>query len=131
MPLDKSKPVLVIDDNFAILRIVKALLEPQGFGEVDGAGTGPEAIRKLTQRPFGVVICDYFMMPMNGIDVKRLMDRKPELASIPFLMMTTKEETFDRSKFDKAGIYHIILKPFTAEGLMAAIEAAAAEPIQI
>lgn len=131
MPLDKSKPVLVVDDNFAIIRIVKALLEPQGFGEVEGAGTGPEAIRKLTQKAFGLVVCDYFMMPMNGIDLKRVMDRRRDLASIPFLMMTTKEETFDRSKFDRAGIHHIILKPFTAESLMAAVEAAAAEPIQI
>ena len=131
MPLDKSKPVLVVDDNLAIIRIVRALLEPQGFKDIEGAGTGPEAIRKLSQRSFGLVICDFFMMPMNGIDLKRVMDSKRAAVPIPFLLMTTREETFDRAKFDKVGIHHVILKPFTAEGLMSAIEAAAGEPLQV
>ena len=68
MPFDRSKPVLVVDDNFAIIRIVKALLNAQGVLDVEGAGSGPEAIRKLSQKAFGLVISDFFMMPMNGID---------------------------------------------------------------
>ncbi|MFO1147647.1 MAG: response regulator [Alsobacter sp.] len=118
MPFDRTKPVLVIDDNFAIIRIVKALLGAQGINDVEGAGSGPEAIRKLSQRPYGIIICDYFMMPMNGIDLKRVLERRPDTATIPFLLMTTKEETFDRSKFQRANVHHIILKPFTADSLI-------------
>lgn len=118
MPFDRSKPVLVVDDNFAILRIVKALLSAQGVPDVDGAGSGPEAIRKLSQKPYGMVICDFFMMPMNGIDLKIVMDRREEFAGIPFLLMTTKEETFDRSKFERVNLRHILLKPFTGETLI-------------
>jgi two-component system, chemotaxis family, chemotaxis protein CheY len=116
--------VLVVDDNFAIIRIVKALLGGQGVTDVEGAGSGPEAIRKLSQRPYGVIICDYFMMPMNGIDLKRVMDRRPDTAAIPFLLMTTKEETFDRTKFERANVNHIILKPFTADSLIGEIDRA-------
>jgi two-component system chemotaxis response regulator CheY len=112
----------VVDDNFAIIRIVKALLSAQGVLDVEGAGSGPEAIRKLSQRSFGLVICDYFMMPMNGIDLKLVMDRREEFASIPFLLMTTKEETFDRSKFERANLRHILLKPFTGEILISQID---------
>jgi two-component system, chemotaxis family, chemotaxis protein CheY len=122
LPFDRSKPVLVIDDNFAIIRIVKALLGAQGVNDVEGAGSGPEAIRKLSQRPYGLVICDYFMMPMNGIDLKLVLDRREEFSGIPFLLMTTKEETFDRTKFEKANLRNIILKPFTGDGLMSEID---------
>jgi CheY-like chemotaxis protein len=122
VPFDRSKPVLVVDDNFAIIRIVKALLSAQGVLDVDGAGSGPEAIRKLSQKAFGLVICDYFMMPMNGIDLKLVMDRREEFASIPFLLMTTKEETYDRSKFERANLQHILLKPFTGEILINQID---------
>ncbi len=118
MPFDRTKPVLVIDDNFAIIRIVKALLGAQGVNDVEGAGSGPEAIRKLSQKAFGIIICDYFMMPMNGIDLKKIIERRPDMAAIPFLLMTTKEETFDRTKFERANVNHIILKPFTADALM-------------
>jgi CheY-like chemotaxis protein len=122
LPFDRSKPVLVIDDNFAIIRIVKALLGAQGVNDVEGAGSGPEAIRKLSQRPYGLVICDYFMMPMNGIDLKLVLDRREEFSGIPFLLMTTKEETFDKTKFEKANLRNIILKPFTGDGLMSEID---------
>lgn len=122
MPFDRSKAVLVVDDNFAIIRIVKALLSAQGVRDVEGAGSGPEAIRKLSQRSYGLVISDFFMMPMNGVDLKLIMDRRSEFAAIPFLLMTTKEETFDRSKFERANLQHIVLKPFTGETLMQQID---------
>lgn len=122
MPFDRTQPVLVIDDNFAIIRIVKALLGTHGVTDVEGAGSGPEAIRKLSQRRYGFIICDYFMMPMNGVDLKLVLDRRDEFARIPFLLMTTKEETFDRTKFERANLRNIILKPFTGDGLIAEID---------
>lgn len=124
---DRSRPVLVVDDNFAIIRIVKTLLEAQGVREVDGAGSGPEAIRMLSKKPYGLVISDFFMMPMNGIDLKLVMDRRPDWKRIPFVIMTTKEETYDRSKFDRAKIRNILLKPFTADTLVAESDRAALE----
>lgn len=122
MPFATNQSVLVIDDNFAILRIVKTLLDGQGVKDVDGAGSGPEAIRLLSKKPYGLIISDFFMMPMNGIDLKLVIDRSPEWSKIPFLLMTTREETYDRTKFDKARIKHVLLKPFTAQKLMEAIE---------
>lgn len=129
MPFDRSKPVLVIDDNFAIIRIVKALLGSHGVNDVEGASSGPEAIRKLSQRPYGFIICDYFMMPMNGVDLKLVLDRRDEFARIPFLLMTTKEETYDRSKFERANLRNIILKPFTGDGLIAEIDRISDTPL--
>ncbi|MHB2167190.1 response regulator [Alsobacter sp. R-9] len=125
MPFDRSRPVLVVDDNFAIIRIVKTLLGAQGVREVDGAGSGPEAIRLLAKKPYGLVISDFFMMPMNGIDLKLVMDRRPDWKAIPFVIMTTKEETYDRTKFERAHIHNILLKPFTAETLIAEADRAA------
>ncbi len=123
---DRSRPVLVVDDNFAIIKIVKTLLGAQGVSDVDGASSGPEAIRLLSKKPYGLVISDFFMMPMNGIDLKLVMNRRPEWRTIPFVIMTTKEETYDRTKFDRAMIGNILLKPFTADTLVAEADRAAA-----
>ncbi len=125
MPFDRSKPVLVVDDNYAIIRIVTALLRTQGITDVEGTGSGPDAIRRMAQRSFSMVICDYFMMPMNGIDLKLLMDRRNSLAAIPFVLMTTREETYDRAKFERANIRNLILKPFTAASLVETMDRAA------
>lgn len=127
MGFDRSRPVLVVDDNYAITCIVKTLLEAQGVREIDGAGSGPEAIRMLSKKRYGLVISDYFMMPMNGIDLKLVMDRRPDWKQIPFVIMTTKEETYDRGKFERARIRNILLKPFTAETLLAESDRAARE----
>lgn len=122
LPFDRTRPVLVVDDNFAIIRIVKTLLDSQGVKEVDGAGSGPEAIRLLSKKPYGLIICDYFMMPMNGVDLKAVIDRNATWARIPFLLITTREETYDKTKFEKAKITNVLLKPFTAQSLMAEID---------
>ena len=122
MPFDRTRPVLVVDDNFAIIKIVKTLLDSQGVKEVDGAGSGPEAIRLLSKKPYGMIICDFFMMPMNGVDLKAIIDRHASWSKIPFLLITTREETYDKSKFEKAKIKNVLLKPFTAQSLMDEID---------
>jgi two-component system, chemotaxis family, chemotaxis protein CheY len=122
LAFDRTRPVLVVDDNFAIIRIVKTLLDSQGVKEVDGAGSGPEAIRLLSKKPYGVIISDFFMMPMNGVDLKLVIDRNTAWSQIPFLLMTTREETYDKSKFEKAKIRNVLLKPFTAQSLMDEID---------
>lgn len=124
---DRNKPVLVVDDTYAIVRIVRTLLNAQGVLDVEGAGSGPEAIRKLNQKEYGLVICDYHMTPMSGADLKLIMDGRPEWAGIPFLMMTASDKAqIIKQKLDRPNAPPVIMKPFTAETLMNAMNVAAA-----
>ncbi|PSC03976.1 two-component system response regulator [Alsobacter soli] len=123
MSFDRSKPVLVVDDTYAIVRIVRTLLNAQGVLDVEGAGSGPEAIRKLSQKEYGLVVCDYYMTPMSGADLKLIMDGRPEWAGIPFLLMTTNDAGA-KAKLDRPGAPILIQKPFTAEALLAAMDRA-------
>jgi two-component system, chemotaxis family, chemotaxis protein CheY len=122
LAFDRSKAVLVVDDNFAIIKIVKVLLDTQGVTDVDGATSGPEATRLLAKKPYGLIISDFFMIPMNGGDLKLAIDRNPVWSKIPFLLITTREETYDMRKLDKSNIKNVLLKPSTAQGLMAEID---------
>jgi two-component system, chemotaxis family, chemotaxis protein CheY len=124
MSFDRSLPVLVVDDTYAIIRIVRTLLNAHGVLDVEGAGSGPEAIRKLSQRDYGLVISDYGMTPMSGADLKLIMDSRPEWSGIPFLLMTT-QELAKRAKLDRPNAPASIMKPFTAEALLSAMGRAA------
>ncbi|GGH13319.1 response regulator [Alsobacter metallidurans] len=126
MSFDRSKPVLVVDDTYAIVRIVRTLLNAQGVLDVEGAGSGPEAIRKLNQKEYGLVICDYHMTPMSGADLKLIMDGRPEWAGIPFLLMTANDKAAAVKLKDRPNAPPVIAKPFTAETLLNAMDLAAA-----
>jgi CheY-like chemotaxis protein len=93
--------------------------------EVEGAMTGPEAIRKLSGRKrYDLVMCERFMLPMNALDLKLLMNSRPEWAGIPFIAMLSVDKAGDAEKRAAAGVDHAIIKPFTADALMKVVTAA-------
>ncbi|WP_460449348.1 response regulator [Alsobacter sp. SYSU BS001988] len=120
MSFDRTQPVLVVDDTYAIIRIVRTLLNAHGVHDVEGAASGPEAIRKLSQRAYGLVISDYGMTPMSGADLKLIMDGRPEWCGIPFLLMTT-QDLAQKAKLDRPNAPPSIIKPFTADALLSAM----------
>lgn len=119
--------VLVVDDKTPIIRIVQQLLTAQGVENVVGATSGPEAIRKLNGRTrFDLVMAERFMLPMNALDLKLLMNSRPEWAGIPFVAMLSIDKPGDAEKRAAAGIEHCVQKPFTADVLVKVVNAATA-----
>ena len=117
--------VLVVDDKTPIIRIVQTILRAQGVESVVGATTGPEAIRKLNGRTrFDLVMCERFMLPMNALDLKLLMNSRPDWAAIPFVAMLSIDKAGDAEKRAAAGVEHWVMKPFTGDTLMNAVSAA-------
>lgn len=121
------KAVLVVDDKAPIIRIVQSLLLTQGVETVIGATSGPEAVRKLNGNVrFDLVMCERFMLPMNALDLKLLMNSRPDWAAIPFIAMISAEKEGDATKRAAAGVDHCVLKPFTADTLIKVVTAATA-----
>ena len=82
MAVDKSTPILVVDDYKTMVRIVRNLLNQLGFANVDDASDGASALAKLRAKRFGLVISDWAMEPMSGLELLQAMRADPDLKAL-------------------------------------------------
>lgn len=115
MPVDLSMKVLVVDDMVTMRRIVKNILKQLGFGNVDEAENGQEALQKLRADTFGFVVSDWNMPIMTGIEMLRAIRADEKLKTIPVLMVTAEAQQNNLIEAVQAGLSNYIVKPFTAE----------------
>ncbi len=120
---DFKVKVLVVDDFPTMRRIVKNLLKQLGFENIDEAEDGVAALSKLKGGGFGLVISDWNMPNMEGIDLLRAVrSEPPPLKDVPFLMVTAEAEKEKVIEAIKAGVDNYVVKPFTAEVLKEKLE---------
>ena len=117
MAIDKSTPILIVDDYRTMIRIIRNLLTQLGFDNLDEAQDGRAALAKLKQRRFGLVISDWNMEPMSGIELLRQVRADPELAALPFLMITAENRDERVALAREAGVNGYVVKPFNADTL--------------
>jgi two-component system chemotaxis response regulator CheY len=115
MPADPNMKVLVVDDMVTMRRIVKNILKQLGFGNVDEAENGQEALQKLRSDTFGFVVSDWNMPVMTGIDMLRAIRADEKLKTIPVLMVTAEAQQSNLIEAVQAGVSNYIVKPFTSE----------------
>jgi two-component system chemotaxis response regulator CheY len=119
---DFKVKVLVVDDFPTMRRIVKNLLKQLGFENIDEAEDGVVALNKLRNGGFGLIVSDWNMPNMEGIDLLRAIRQDPTIKDIPFLMVTAEAEKEKVIEAIKAGVDNYIVKPFTAEVLKEKLE---------
>jgi two-component system chemotaxis response regulator CheY len=117
MAVDKSTPILVVDDYKTMVRIVRNLLHQLGFHDVDDANDGASALAKLRAKRFGLVISDWAMEPMSGLELLQAMRADPELKALPFIMITAENRSDRIARAEQAGADGYIVKPYNAEAL--------------
>ena len=120
--IDLSIPVLVVDDYKTMVRIIRNLLTQLGFEDIDEAADGTEALAKLKERKYGLVISDWNMQPMTGYDLLKNVRSDESLQTIPFIMVTAEAKTENVIAAKKAGVSNYIVKPFNAQTLKGKIE---------
>ncbi len=123
MSLDLTMPILVVDDYKTMIRIIRNLLKQLGFNDIDEATDGTEALSKLRERPYGLVISDWNMEPMTGYDLLKEVRADGNFAEIPFIMVTAEAKSENVVAAKKAGVSNYIVKPFNAQTLKGKIEA--------
>lgn len=123
MSVDLSMPVLVVDDYKTMIRIIRNLLKQLGFSDVDDAADGTEAIEKMRQKKYGLVISDWNMEPMTGYELLKEVRTDEALARTPFIMVTAESKTENVIAAKKAGVNNYIVKPFNAATLKSKIDA--------
>jgi two-component system chemotaxis response regulator CheY len=120
--MDKNINVLIVDDYRTMLRIIRNLLKQLEFNNVDEAVDGQEALAKLRAGNFGLVISDWNMAPMTGLDLLKEVRADQRLQNMPFIMITAESKTENVVAAKQAGVSNYIVKPFNAETLREKIE---------
>lgn len=117
MSVDKNMPILIVDDYKTMLRIISNLLKQLGFSNVEEATDGSSALTKMRERPYGLVISDWNMEPMTGLQLLKEVRADDRLKTTPFIMVTAESKTENVVAAKAAGVNNYIVKPFNAETL--------------
>lgn len=117
MAVDMNMAILIVDDYKTMLRIIRNLLRQLGFSNVDEASDGATALQKLRRGEFGLVISDWNMEPMTGLQLLKEVRDDAKLKSLPFIMVTAESKTENVIAAKKAGVNNYIVKPFNAATL--------------
>jgi two-component system chemotaxis response regulator CheY len=115
MAVDRTTPILVVDDYGTMVRIVRNLLRQLGFDDVDDAGDGAAALAKLQTKTYGLVISDWMMEPMNGLELLEQVRADPRLQTLPFIMITAERGVGRLAEAERAGADAYIVKPLDAQ----------------
>jgi two-component system chemotaxis response regulator CheY len=122
MAIDKSMNILIVDDYKTMLRIIRNLLKQIDFNNVDEASDGTEALTKLRTGQYGLIISDWNMAPMTGLQLLQEVRADNRLRQTPFIMVTAESKTENVVAAKAAGVSNYIVKPFNAETLRDKIE---------
>ncbi len=118
-----SKPtVLVVEDEAALATMLRYNLEKQGF-LVDEAVDGQEALTRIAEAQPDIVLLDWMLPAMSGIEVCRQIRRRPQTRDLPVIMVTARTEDQDAVRGLNTGADDYITKPFSMESLLARMRA--------
>jgi sigma-B regulation protein RsbU (phosphoserine phosphatase) len=114
--------ILIIDDDRPIQMFLKRILEKQGY-QVITASTGEEGILRTLDSPPALIICDWIMPGLSGIEVCNIIKKDPKLSTTFFILLTSLDSVADRVKGLDAGADDFISKPIEHNELQARVRA--------
>ena len=117
MTVDMNMPILIVDDYKTMLRIIRNLLKQLGFDNVDEATDGSAALHKLRDKKYSLIISDWNMEPMTGLQLLKEVRNDTKLKELPFIMVTAESKTDNVIAAKEAGVSNYIVKPFNAATL--------------
>ena len=121
MAVDMKMNILVVDDYKTMLRILRNLLRQLNFSNIEEASDGNAALKKLRDVSIDLIISDWNMEPMTGIELLREVRGDGKLKHIPFIMITAESKSENVIAAKSAGVSNYIVKPFNAETLKSKI----------
>lgn len=121
--MSPMKPrILIVEDETALVAMLRYNLEKEGY-RVDEAANGQEALIKVAEEEPDLVLLDWMLPQLSGIEVCRQLRRRPETRNLPIIMLTARGEETDRVRGLDAGADDYIAKPFSPSELLARMRA--------
>ena len=125
MTVDKDMHILVVDDFYTMTQLVRGLLKSLGFRNIEEARDGAAAPQKMAEQSYGLVISDWNMKPMSGIDLLRAIRASGD--TVPFILVTAENTVENVLEAKAAGVNGYIMKPFNAGTLKSRLVAVLGE----
>src|SRR5580658_9122338 len=123
MPAASSIKVMVADDQLTIRALVRGGLQQLGFKDIDEAPDGEEALRQLIVKPVQLIISDYNMPKLDGLNLLRAVRSHEPIKKTAFIMLTGRADKELVQKAVQYGVNNYLVKPFTIQTLREKIEA--------
>jgi two-component system, chemotaxis family, chemotaxis protein CheY len=105
--------VMIVDDDSGMRRLLRRSLQHIGIGQVFEAPDGFEALPKVLEERIHIIICDYSMPVMNGLDLLEAVRKDPKLKKVGFIMLSGVTDTHIVQKAEALGVNGYIIKPFS------------------
>ena len=116
--------ILIVDDSSTMRRIIMNTLNKIGYSDYVEASTGVEAVDKLAEGSIGLVITDWNMPEMSGLDLVKAVRSNAQTRHIPLLMVTTNAAKEHIRQAIEAGVTDYVVKPFTPDTIREKIQLA-------
>jgi CheY-like chemotaxis protein len=113
--------ILVVDDSPSIRKVVSSILEARGYS-VRTSDDGDVALKALAEEPFSLILLDFTMPTMNGLQFTRAMRAVERWRSIPVVLMTGRADRVREQFVELSGAMDVITKPFDEEALVTVVE---------
>ena len=113
--MDPGMKILVVDDFSAMRRILKNVLSQIGLTNIIEADDGTTALDVLKENKVDLIVSDWTMPKMSGLDLLKTVRSNKDTKNTPFLMVTASSQRDDLLKAIQAGVSNYIVKPFTAD----------------
>lgn len=118
-----AKTILLVDDDPDIREIVRIVLEGQGTTILE-ASSGVEGLHLAKEKMPNLIILDWMMPGMQGIEVARVLQRDTDTGSIPVIMLTSRDADADFEQSRQVGVFAYLVKPFSPLQLVNTVESA-------
>lgn len=113
-----QKKILIVDDAASMRTLTKAILREAGFSHVFDVAGGEEALAMMRKVKINIVVCDWNMPGISGLDLYKTVKEDPKLDTPPWIMLTSSSEGDKVKEAISAGITSYIVKPFKPDNLI-------------
>lgn len=115
--INTKMSILIVDDQQSIRKIISSILRDLKFTNLDQASDGAKALAKLRSRHYDLIISDWNMPVVTGIEFLKEVRQDPNLSKIPFFMVTAESDKEKVLEALRSGATNYLVKPFTAQQL--------------
>lgn len=123
MPSAKNLNILIVDDQQSIRDLTRHCLKQIGINQVSVAKSGEQALEVLGKTKFDLIISDWNMDGISGLELLTKIRGNPVIKSLPFIMATGQKDKAQVIAAKEAGVNNYIVKPFSTADLRKRVEA--------
>jgi len=113
MGVNLQMKILIVDDSPTMLKVIENTMHQLGFRNMDKAMDGPTAFTKMKETKYDLILSDWNMEPMSGLELLKKVRAEVAWKTLPFILITAESKIENIIAAKQAGVNNYIVKPFT------------------